>query len=296
MSTWRRALCGLLAAGLLALTGCAAQSAPAETTLFAMTTTMSLTIYGPNREEALAAAVDTIYDLDRRLGVTGPEGAAARLNSSAGEWVELDPDQLDLLARSLDLSRLTGGALDLTAYTALKAWGFPSGDYRVPDPAELEALAAAIDYTALELDLEGQRARLPKNMALDFGAVGKGYTGDRLTTQLREAGISSALLDLGQSSMAAVGGKPDGSPWRIGIGDPQSPQAQAYLGVLELQDQAMGTSGVNQRFFERDGEVYGHILDPDTAAPARTGLASVTVVSPSCLLCDGLSTALFVMG
>jgi thiamine biosynthesis lipoprotein len=92
----------------------------------------------------------------------------------------------------------------------------------------------------------------------------------------------------------AVGTKPGGAPWRIGVVDPAQPGS--YFAVVELEDMAMGTSGGYQRYFEQDGETYWHILDPDTAAPARSGLASVTVVSPSAFLCDGLSTALFVMG
>ncbi len=131
-------------------------------------------------------------------------------------------------------------------------------------------------------------------------------------------GVDGALLNLGQSTIQTVGAKPDGSPWRIGIQDPQGEgtalaelkQEQSggsestsqtadqpdYLGVLELTDQAMSTSGGYQRCFLQDGQIYWHILDPNTAAPARSGLASVTVVSDSGLLCDGLSTALFVMG
>jgi len=135
--------------------------------------------------------------------------------------------------------------------------------------------------------------RLPEGVEIDLGAVAKGYAGDVLAQGLAEMGIPSALLDLGQSSIMAVGAKPDGSPWRIGI---QDPEGTGYLGVLELKNQAMGTSGSYQRYFEQDGVRYCHIIDPDTAAPAQSGLASVTVVANSCLLSDGLSTALFVMG
>ena len=110
---------------------------------------------------------------------------------------------------------------------------------------------------------------------------------------MKRVGITSALLDLGQSTIVTLGAKPDGSPWRIGV---QNPAGDGYLGVLELADMAMGTSGGYQRYFEEDGVRYWHIIDPDTAAPARSGLASVTVVGPSGLTCDGLSTALFVMG
>ena len=153
--------------------------------------------------------------------------------------------------------------------------------------------------------------------------VGNSVVRHHLARLVRETdGVDGALLNLGQSTIQTVGAKPDGSPWRIGIQDPlgegtalaelkqqqavqtgdasQAPAIQteqgSYLGVLELTDRAMSTSGGYQRCFVQDDEIYWHILDPKTAAPARTGLASVTVVADSGLLCDGLSTALFVMG
>ena len=143
------------------------------------------------------------------------------------------------------------------------------------------------------MDPQGGTADLAPGAAVDLGAVAKGYAGDRLAEMLRQTGIGSALLDLGQSTIQTVGVKPDGSPWRIGL---QDPAGDGYLGVLELEEGAVGTSGGYQRYFEEDGVRYWHILDPDTAAPARSGLASATVVGASGLICDGLSTALFVMG
>ena len=158
--------------------------------------------------------------------------------------------------------------------------------------AELAALLEKVDDTQARLD--GDRLALPEGMELDLGAVAKGFAGDLLAGEVRDVGITSALLDLGQSTIVAVGSKPQGTPWRIGVVDPARPGS--YFAVVELEDCAMGTSGGYQRYFEQDGITYWHILDPDTAAPARSGLASVTVVSPSALTCDGLSTALFVMG
>ena len=159
------------------------------------------------------------------------------------------------------------------------------------DEAEREELTDRIDYEAVELD--GASVLLPAGMELDLGAVAKGYAGDVLVTDLKQAGVTSSLLDLGQSTIAAIGTKPDGKPWRIGI---QDPAEDSYLGVLELNDRSMGSSGNYQRWFEENGVRYGHILDPDTATPADSGLAGVTVVSDSAFACDGLSTALFVMG
>ncbi len=293
--TFVRRLTALALSGVLALslTGCGVQETPAETRIFAMDTVMSLTIYGKESQEVMDRAVDTIYELDRSLSATDSASAVFELNNGAGEWVDVDSETAVLLEESQKLGALTDGALDVTAYSAVKSWGFTTGTHRVPDAQELRALADNIDYSALEVDVEHGRARLPKGMSLDLGSIAKGRTGDLLAQQLREEEVSSALLDLGQSSIQAVGGKPDGSPWRIGL---QDPAGQGYLAVVELEDMAMGTSGGYQRFFEQDGTTYWHILDPDTAAPARTGLGSVTVVSPSGLICDGLSTALFVMG
>ena len=272
--------------------GCQVEDVEEESRIFAMDTVMTLTYHGQDREsgrEAIEEGVAAVYELEDLLSATAPDSEISALNE-AGQ-AHLSPDTAQLLSAALELCALTGGALDITAYPAVEAWGFTTGEYRVPNQAELEELGDHIDYTRVSLDQES--ASLPDGMKLDLGAVAKGYTADRLAKLAQERDITSALLDLGQSTILALGAKPDGSPWRIGIHDPQG---EGYLGVLELEGQAMGTSGGYQRYFERDGVRYWHIIDPATAAPARSGLLSVTVVSPSGLACDGLSTALFVMG
>lgn len=292
----RYAPAALLTAALILsiLSGCTSAPKEASIQTIAMDTFITLTAYGSDQgdcQEALEAAAEELRSLDRQLAATDEDSLIYALNHAGGSWVELDGETSAMLEETLALCGLTGGALDITAYPAVQAWGFISGDYRVPGPDELDQLSDLIDYTRLEL--EGTQIRLPDGMEVELGAVAKGYAGDRLAALLAERGISSALLDLGQSSIQAVGTKPDGSPWRIAV---QDPLGDGYLGVLEVSGLAVGTSGGYQRFFEQDGERYWHILDPDTAAPARSGLAGVTVVSPSGLTCDGLSTALFVMG
>ena len=290
----RRRICAaLLALGLLALAGCQKAPEPVEFTTFAMDTVMNFTLYGEKKQTAdtvkplLAGGVSA---LDKILSATEEGSDIAQLNRRGTGGV--GAETAEVLAKALELCEATGGALDITAYPAVKAWGFTQEEHRVPSPAELEALAEKIDYTAVEL--EGDTVTLPAGVEMDLGAVAKGWAGDLLSEAVRANGISSALLDLGQSTITAVGAKPDGSPWRVGVVDPARPGA--CFAVVELEDMAMGTSGGYQRYFEQDGEIYWHILDPDTAAPARSGLASVTVASPSAFLCDGLSTALFVMG
>ena len=272
------------------LTGCQAQAT--ESTVFAMDTVMSLTVYGGKGEEAVEEATELIYDLQDLLTATDENSPLYALNHAGGAWTDLDGDLLALLSDSKALCEKTGGALDITAYPAVQAWGFISKDYRVPDEAELADLASRIDYAALELDLKGSRARLPEGMEVELGAVAKGYTGDRLAQLMAQLGVESAIFSLG-GNVQAVGTKPDGSSWRVAI---QDPDGQGNLAIVEVTDKAVVTSGGYQRYFEQDGVTYWHILDPDTAAPARTGLKSVTVIGPEGLVCDGLSTALFVLG
>ena len=286
-------LCAL--AATLSLTACAPKMEQISNTYLAMDTVMNLTIYHDDMESGVNRVyqdeVQGIYDLERLFSVVDEDSDIHNLNANCGQSVKIAPETADLLKGALELCEITGGALDITAYPAVKAWGFTTGEYRVPEQAELSELAGKIDYARVEL--EGEAACIPEGMMLDLGAVAKGYTADRLAGSFRDVGVEYALLDLGQSTIAAIGTKPDGKPWRIGI---QDPAGTDYLGVLELNDQSMGSSGNYQRYFEENGVRYGHIIDPDTAAPADSGLAGVTVVADSAFLCDGLSTALFVMG
>ena len=282
------AIAGVL---LLALTRCHVET-EAHTQIEAMNTLVSLDLYGRDASGAMEEAVDRIYSLEHSFTATSGS-PIFDLNNAGGDWSPLDEDSTVLLGEALQLAALTDGAMDPTAYPAVKAWGFTVGRERIPTQKELDKLVKLIDYRKVELDEENRRARMPKGMALDLGAVAKGYAGDQLAAQLKDQGVRSALLSLGASSIQTVGSKTDGSPWRIGV---QDPQGNGTICVVEMSDRAMGTSGGYQRFFERDGVRYWHIMDPETASPARSGLLSVSIVADSGLLCDALSTALFVMG
>ena len=274
---------------LLLLTGCSA-SEPCRRELMAMDTFMTLSVYAQSPaagEALLEEAAGEIRRLEGLLSVTDPGSEIYQVNH--GGAVSLSEPVRELLEKALELCRETGGALDVTVYPAVRAWGFTTGEYRVPEEAELSALVERVDYGRVSLD--GDRLALPEGVELDLGSVGKGWTGDRLTALFREAGVSSAIMELG-GNVQALGTKPDGAPWRVAV---QAPGG-GYAGVLEIADKAVVTSGGYQRYFEQDGETYIHIIDPATGRPARTGLASVTIVADSGLRGDGLSTALFVMG
>lgn len=265
---------------LLSLASCAPQRR--TDTVFAMDTLMELTVYGD--QSVLDDTRERIRALEAELSVTDANSEIYALNRDGTARLGEDADAL--LRRALEICALTDGALDITVYPVVRAWGFTTGEYRVPGEEELTALLERVDYTRIG-DLT-----LPEGFEVDLGAVAKGFTSDETAKLWEERGVTSGLMNLG-GNVYALGRKPDGKLWRVGLRDPFS---DTTLAAIEVEDKAVVTSGGYERYFERDGVRYHHIIDPGTGRPARSGLASVTVVGADGVLCDGLSTAFFVMG
>lgn len=271
--------------------GCSAKK-ESQTTFYSMNTFMSITAYSENPEignAAVRAAQSQVTELDRLWSVTNPSSELSRINS--GELSAASPDTSELISFCLDIAGKTKGAFDPTIYPVLTAWGFTLDENRVPSESELAELLERVDYRYIRQN--GSEITLKNGAMLDFGAVAKGYAGDLAAQILREQGISSALVNLG-GSITAVGKKPDGTDWRVGV---KNPISSGNVGTLTLTDCSAVTSGAYERYFTaEDGTVYGHIIDPATGYPVDNDLLSVTIVSPNGTLCDALSTALFVMG
>ena len=271
----------------LLLCGCAQGSAERE--FFAMDTVMQLHAYGPRSDRALADAEAEIYRLEGSLSCRDEHAALARLNEAGGGTIS--EETAALLQTALTLCGKTGGAYDPALGALSQAWGFSDGAYRVPEP---DALAEAMQSSGAGLvQLDGTSVTLENGAQLDLGGIAKGYAAGRVRAILKEAGVTSAIISLG-GNVAAVGTKPDGSAWTVGLQDPDSPEA--YFGTVSIADACVVTSGAYQRYFEEDGVRYHHILNPATGFPAESGVKSVSVVAEDDTLADALSTALFVMG
>jgi thiamine biosynthesis lipoprotein len=286
----RLAVAAALGLALL-LSGCGGQE-PEERTIFAMDTVMTLRAWGDDSAAALEEAIGEINALDQLLSVNNEESDIWAVNHTAGP-VTVGGDTASLIQTGLTLWRATGGALNIALYPVVRAWGFTTGDYRVVDEAERQELLARTDLDKLDFDAGSGTVELPEGMELDLGSLGKGYAGDRVMEIFRAHGVEHATISLG-GNVQTLGTRPDGTPWRIAIQDPED--ADGMVGVIEVTDQAVVTSGGYERYFEAEGQTYWHIMDPATGAPADSGLISATVVGAQGVLCDGLSTALFVLG
>lgn len=283
---------GLLVAALM-LAGCSAQTSAEESSqsreVYAMDTVMTLEAYGQNADAALDEAVAEIERLDALWSIASSDGEIARLN--AEKKITASADTLALLTRAKEISAATDGLFSTTIAPLMEAWGFTSGDYRVPDEAELSALLAHVDDE--EIAISDSTVTIPADAKVDLGGIAKGFTSARVMEIFRENGIKNGILSLG-GNVQALGTKPDGTLWRVGLQNPAD--ERALFATLELADKAVITSGAYERNFEQNGIVYHHIIDPRTGYPAESGLSSVTIVSDDGTLADGLSTALFIMG
>lgn len=261
--------------------------------IFAMDTIMDLTAYGEEAEAAVDAAVDEINRLDTLFSVGNEDGDIAQLNTK--KTATVSDETYALIKRSLELYKSTDGALNITVYPLMDAWGFTTSEYRVPEKDELQKLLKTMKIEEIQCDSETKTITLPEDTSIDLGAIAKGYTSSRLMDIFAEYDVASAMVSLG-GNVQVYRAKPDGSKWRVAVEDPFSDSESDYIGVLSLEDQAAITSGAYERYFEQDGVRYHHIIDPSTGYPAESGLSSVTIVSADGTLADALSTSLFIMG
>ena len=260
--------------------------------IFAMDTYMTVTAYGEKAQDAVDAAEAEIERLDALLSTGNTDSEITKLNEAKN--ATLSEDGGYLVERALELNKETDGAFDIAIYPVMEAWGFPTQNFRVPSAEELTELLKHVD--ALEISynkITREISFADSQMKIDLGGIAKGYTSSRIMDIFKENGITSGLVNLG-GNVQALGAKTDGSNWRVAVQSPDD--TEDYLGVLSIQDKAVITSGGYERYFEQDGVIYHHIIDPKTGYPAENGLISVTIVSEDGTLADGLSTSLFIMG
>ncbi len=231
-----------------------------------------------------------VEELEQILSTTLPASDVYFINHNSKFPVSIKKELSSILDFCGLMYEKTDGLFNPSLYPIIKEWGFTTGEYKVPSEDVIQNLLLNIDFEKLNGLAAG--SDIPSGMEIDFGAVGKGYAADEALLILEENGIKSALLDFG-GNIQAIGKKPDGSLWKVGIKNPWDGQVACALSV---ESKAVVTSGGYERFFEEDGNRYIHIFDPATGRPSQSDLESVTIVCESGKYADALSTALFVMG
>jgi FAD:protein FMN transferase len=266
-------------------------------TVFAMDTTLDITIQGRTPAEARADA-DAAIALARKIEAETSQFKAgsdvAKINSQAGVTpVAVTDDTLLLVDTALEYSNLMNGAFDITIAPVVKLWGFYDQNYKIPSPEQLAAARALVGYDKVTVDQQNKTVMLTrKGMAIDLGGIAKGYAVGEMYKLLEARGVKHALINFG-GAIGAVGDRVDGKKWVIGIKNPRG-KSDSLVGQIAVKDAFVSSSGDYERFFMKNGVRYFHIFDPVTGLNP-TQVMSTTVVGPNAMLTDTL-TKILVMG
>jgi FAD:protein FMN transferase len=291
----------VLSLALLVIAGCAtiqpaSSSVVMKRTQLHMGTLATITVVATARSighRAMQAGFDEIKRLEQLLSTWRSDSELSRVNAEAWRFpVKVSQETLDLVVRSLEMAKLTHGGFNIALGPAVEAWSVTERQH-IPDDKVLQQLKPLVDWTSIQVDAVARTIFLPREgMRIDIGGIGKGYAADRAVEEMKRAGATGGVVAL-SGDIKTFGVLPDRKGFPVGIRHPR--QEGSFLTIVELKDEAISTAGDYERFFERNGVRYHHILDPQTLQPARA-CQSVTIVAKEGTVADGLDTGIFVLG
>ena len=256
---------------------------------FVLNTVATITIYNSDDE----ALIDECFSLCRKY-----EALFSRTDSSSEiyklnerEISEVSDETAELISEGLYYSKLSDGAFDITIEPLSELWNFSSDTPSVPSSADIEAAREKIDYSAVTVS--GNTVTFANDYTcIDLGAIAKGYIADEIKALLVSRGVESAIINLG-GNVLCIGAKPGSDCFNVGI---QYPFHDGSIASVSVKDMSVVTSGTYERYFEEDGVLYHHILNPKTGCPFENGLLSVSIIGENSGECDALSTTCFALG
>jgi thiamine biosynthesis lipoprotein len=240
---------------------------------------------------AMSAVMDEMHRIDASMSPYKPDSELSRINREAAQKpVPISQEMYDLIARSIEFSKLSGGAFDITFSSV--GYLYDYREHVKPTAAQIAKALPGINYRHLQLDPKARTIHYARpGVRIDLGGIAKGYAVDNCIAILKGRGIANAIVTAGGDSRLL--GDRRGRPWNIGIRDPR--RRGEVAAVLPLADVAISTSGDYERFFEEDGVRYHHIINPRTGKSA-TGVRSVTIIGPDGITTEGLTKSVFVKG
>lgn len=288
------ALCLAMA---LSLSACGSEGKSETKRITTLGATVEITVYGKNASSAIRDAELAMTSVDAMVNSFDENSRVYAVNHSGGKAVVITAQVASMIETARTVSQQTNGALDLTVYPLMDAWGFLSGSYTVPDEDTIAELLThtGMDRVSLSVDQESgdYMLQLPEDTQITLDCVARGAATNAAISAMRAKGVKSAYISMG-GNVQTLGLKPDGSKWNIAIMDPND--RNAYIGYLTLGETAVVTSSPTELNFTQRGALYHHIMNPATGMPASTAVRSLTVVCADAQMADCLSTALFVLG
>lgn len=281
----------------LFLGGCRSKNVePAEKTEFMLGTICTIQVYDGNKNEALDKAFQRIKQIENEMSINKAGTEFDAIANVAGKnFVKVSDDTFAVVKKGLYYAEQSKGAFDITIGPLVKLWGIGTDNAKVPTQSEINTAKALVGYKDLVLDEANKKVMLKRaGMSIDAGGIGKGFAADEAAKVLKQYGVKHAIINLG-GNVLVIGDNPDGRPWGIGIQNPFEPRGEK-VGALSATNKTIVTSGIYERYIEKNGKKYHHILNPFTGYPMENSLASVTVVTDVSFDADAMTKYIFYQG
>ncbi len=280
-------LCAAIVFGIVSYDFISGRSS-CERTSVAMGTVITVKLFGFGAENDLDRIETEINGFENSVLSWRKEGSDIyRINEGAGSSVSVSPDTVEIIGQCIDISGDCDGVFDITVGNVTKLWDFGGDNQRLPSESEIKTALADVGYK--NVSVSGNAVQIKKGQSLDLGAVGKGFTCDKIKDLLDKGRTKSAVVSIG-GSLLIYGSR----TFSVGIVNPDNDKQS--MGTLKLKDTCVSTSGDYEKYFEQDGKRYHHILNATTGYPATSEFKSVTVVCESGIISDALSTVCYIVG
>ncbi|MGT2832028.1 FAD:protein FMN transferase [Streptococcus halotolerans] len=259
-------------------------------------TVVQLSIYHEHQEKAMDEAIDYIKEMEKLLSTNLEGSDINNINQAAGKKaVKVDPRTFEIIEAAQAMSRESNGKFDISIGAVTNLWRIGDDAARVPSDDEIKKALPYINYKDIQLDKEKKTVYINKGMTLELGAISKGYIADGVKKRFKKRHITTAIINLG-GNVLTMGESPKNSKgWNIGVQNPDEVRGET-VGSVYVKDSSVVTSGVYERYIEKDGQKYHHIMDPKTGYPVDNDISGVTVFTKTSLQGDELSTSLFLLG
>ncbi len=264
-------------------------------TNYIMGTIIKIDIYDKVDKKILEDSFDIIRNIEKKMSLNIASSEINDLNKNGfNDFVSVSDQTAFVIEKSMSYSKLSHGYFDITVGPLVQLWGIGTDKARVPSSNEIKSALPRIGYQNVQI--KDNKVKLKKdNMIIDLGGIAKGYAADEVAQYLKSKGVKRAIIDLG-GNIYALGSKDTNLPWSVGIQNPFNEKRGDFIGIINVSNKSVVTSGVYERYFEKDGKKYHHILNPFTGYPVDNELMSVSIVSNDSIDGDALSTSVFALG
>lgn len=266
---------------------------------FSLGTVNEITIFNESQHKSdklLIECGNILNDIDKKMSSHIQTSEVSQINQNAGkDFVKVSEDTFNVISLSIKYSDLSHGNFDITIGPIVDLWGIGTDNAKVPSQKEIDKALSLVNYKNIILNEDTHSIKLAnKDMDIDLGGIAKGFAADKIASYLKSENVKRAIINLG-GNIYTIGYKDKNIPFNIGIQDPTKPRGNA-IGTIQASNISVVTSGIYERYIEKNNKIYHHMLNPFTGYPFENNLSSVTIISDKSINCDALSTSAFGLG